>query len=781
MRQHLSHTADILLKNKGEPMNMDEIFLRKLNRKRSLQRNKRFRNISLRRINGIADRRKLGYLLNILEHTGRIISDDILEIALRYLTQPDKRRIVTFCLAKAKRIKLEDTFDDGYKAGRDNIEEMIKDMHRNEYLKRDIFRYIYESLNDFCAEKAGKRTCSLQKKLNEIAKLFGLGEIEKEVLLIAYLSVTDSVVDKMIEDLSPLIDVKRTHRDSINNKILSTLSGIPGNEISRALSGRSALLNSALLNEERNPAVEVIDFLDGTASQAISKKYFTEYSGPSIPLEYHTVHKKQIEIVKALRRHKTPDQGVNILLYGAPGTGKTEFARALGKSINLNVYEIKNIDDEKQKDETAHAMFRYRAFLACRKMINSNEAIIVVDEADAVLNSSPSFFSLAPLAEKGQINKLLDESTAFTVWITNRFDGIDESTRRRFDYSIRFDKLTFLQRKRIWEHSIKKHMPAKCLSVHDITALAEKYEISAGGIDIALRNAARIFRKQKSRKEIITLIEGILDAHLKIIDQQGPAEKNSRVNAPDYSIQGLNIHEDLDRCFSALCQFNKYWNSMDSESSVHNMNMLLYGPPGSGKTEFAKYTARLLHRRLIIKRASDLMSCWVGESEKNTREVFNEARRDKAILFIDEADSFLAGREGAEHSWEISFVNEWLTNMENFRGILICATNFKKIMDSAAIRRFPIKLRFDYLSSEGNLVFYDLFFKKMVTTRCTAIQQMKIRSIEYATPGDFKAVYQKYFFLQNISISHDMLIDSLRNEIAEKNGNVGKKIGFRKE
>ncbi len=80
------------------------------------------------------------------------------------------------------------------------------------------------------------------------------------------------------------------------------------------------------------------------------------------------------------------------------------------------------------------------------------------------------------------------------------------------------------------------------------------------------------------------------------------------------------------------------------------MNLLLYGIPGTGKTEFAKYTARRLRRRLIIRRASDLLSMWVGQSEKLIRESFKEAEHDKAVLFIDEADTFLGSRENAARS-----------------------------------------------------------------------------------------------------------------------------------
>jgi hypothetical protein len=210
------------------------------------------------------------------------------------------------------------------------------------------------------------------------------------------------------------------------------------------------------------------------------------------------------------------------------------------------------------------------------------------------------------------------------------------------------------------------------------------------------------------------------------------------------------------------------------------INILLYGEAGTGKTEFAKFVARKTNRRLIIKRASDLLSCWIGETEKNIREAFIEAQKEKAILFIDEADSFLGCREYATHSWEISGVNEMLGNMETFRGILICATNFKKVVDNAAIRRFNIKLEFDYLTREGIIKFYNLFFKDINQTPLSNCQMERLYNLRCIAPGDFKIVYQKFILFDKNEITHYRLIESLNSELIAKDDKIGRPIGFSK-
>lgn len=92
--------------------------------------------------------------------------------------------------------------------------------------------------------------------------------------------------------------------------------------------------------------------------------------------------------------------------------------------------------------------------------------------------------------------------------------------------------------------------------------------------------------------------------------------------------------------------------------------LCLYGPPGTGKTAFGQWLAETMGVPLLVKRASDLMSMWVGENEKNIAAAFRQAKNDGALLLIDEVDSFLQDRRGAKARWESSLVNEMLTQNE---------------------------------------------------------------------------------------------------------------------
>jgi SpoVK/Ycf46/Vps4 family AAA+-type ATPase len=128
-------------------------------------------------------------------------------------------------------------------------------------------------------------------------------------------------------------------------------------------------------------------------------------------------------------------------------------------------------------------------------------------------------------------------------------------------------------------------------------------------------------------------------------------------------------------------------------------SLCFYGPPGSGKTALAEHLAQALGRPLLVRQASDLLSKYLGETEQNMAAMFREAESEGAVLLLDEADSFLQDRRGAQRSYEVSEVNEMLQGMERFRGIFVCTTNLMDRLDPAALRRFSFKIQFGPLTA----------------------------------------------------------------------------------
>ena len=168
--------------------------------------------------------------------------------------------------------------------------------------------------------------------------------------------------------------------------------------------------------------------------------------------------------------------------------------------------------------------------------------------------------------------------------------------------------------------------------------------------------------------------------------------------------------------------------------------LCFYGAPGTGKTALAEHIARSLDKPLLVKQASDLMSKFVGETEQNMAGMFREAENEKAVLLLDEADSFLQDRRGAQRTYEVTEVNEMLQGMERFNGIFVCTTNLMDRIDQAALRRFTFKIRFKPLTAAQR--------EKMFVTEAlagdaallTGDVRARLAKLEQLCPGDFAAV-----------------------------------------
>ena len=173
---------------------------------------------------------------------------------------------------------------------------------------------------------------------------------------------------------------------------------------------------------------------------------------------------------------------------------------------------------------------------------------------------------------------------------------------------------------------------------------------------------------------------------------------------------------------------------------------------------------------IIKKRASDIKASYVGQTEKNIANAFYEARAKKSVLVFDEADSFLMERTMARHSWEVSSVNEMLTQMENAEFPFICTTNLMTNVDKAALRRFCFKVKYDFLTQNQVVTAFQIFFNQTPNLD-------EIADLTKLTPGDFAAVKKQADILGITDKSE--LLSKLRQEQQVKNLPDNKsKIGF---
>lgn len=183
------------------------------------------------------------------------------------------------------------------------------------------------------------------------------------------------------------------------------------------------------------------------------------------------------------------------------------------------------------------------------------------------------------------------------------------------------------------------------------------------------------------------------------------------VISPSVRLDKIILHPDTYEAISLVChkvkggvsRKLKEWGVQNNKAFNRSATLLLYGPPGTGKTMTAHGMATHLKKELLVFDCSKILGMWVGQSEKNTRMIFDEYRRiskgqrNTPVLLLNEADQFLHKRIEATRSTDHMYnqmQNIFLEQMENFNGVLIATTNLPDSMDSAFSRRFDHKIEF---------------------------------------------------------------------------------------
>jgi len=638
--------------------------------------------------------------------------------------------------------------------------------------KNSISEKAYVILVEFLEEFWNENT-KIEKK---IKKTFKLSDDELTALFFCCLVNLESDFENLVTE--------RNHRKKNQIKFtdnFSKITKLPQSKSIRIFSKSSPLFKFEFIDEDFEPNTQLFDYLTGFSDSPFLSSLYKKCSEKPLPLKAHSIRKNDNEIIKNIVLNND-DKGINILLYGIPGTGKTEYARSLAANLKLNLYEIiSHNNNVKQRNSYNKPINRFTSFYACQNTIPQDKSIILIDEADEMLNgkSAIGIFSFfggnVRNTEKNKINELIDNSNSVSIWVTNHFKNIDDSTRRRFDYSIEFKKFEYKQRLNVWKTAIKKHDLCNCFSKEFTEKIARKFEINAGTIDIVLRNFKRIPVNKRTKDTLNSLIK----PHQKLMSTNN--FKSDLTHVKNYSLKGLNIkgEHSLKDGLEIISEFSSFMKTDGfSNSEINNMNLLLYGPPGTGKTEFVKYMSKKIGRKLILKRGSDFLNKYVGETEQNIKRAFGEAETENAVLFIDEADGLFFDRNNSQRSFETTQVNELLIQMENFKGIFVCSSNFQKNMDAATFRRFNLKFEFDYLTEKGKLNFYKIFLAKYVEKNLTKTDKEVFMGIKGLTPGDFKVVQQKYAFFKKKKLNHQFLIKALGEETSYKQITEDSKIGF---
>jgi transitional endoplasmic reticulum ATPase len=643
------------------------------------------------------------------------------------------------------------------------VDAALRRSHKHEQLAViDLFRGLLQKRMD---QLHYHGTSDIEKNLDTFQQMFDLDELEKELCLFLFVLST-------YEEAESLFEYHLKCSRFVGRNYLATILGSSSPAIGEALNGK--LSKIGILDSNRGHSLSMdagfVNLLHNASDANITTEFFRKVDPDPVPLDAHTADPQAIEHILNLLKEK-PSSSTHVLFFGPPGTGKTSLAYGIGKKLGLPIYLVEHGGKEK-------SWKRQSAFTACVNVASQGEgALIVGDDADNVLGTRNSWFFQGETSDKRWLHDILETPGVRMIWTVNSIAQLEESVARRFSYSLGFKPFSRVQRKRIWETILIDYRLDAFFSTSDIEDLAAKFEVSAGVIEQAAKKAWEI--GSNSKDEVHKAIILSLEAHHRLINGGHKTVVEGKIDSHSFSIEGLNVSGvDLTGLLKELEAFDEYLKTPGNDDAA-SMSLLFYGVSGAGKSHMARFIAQHLGKEVVFKRASDILSKWVGETEQNIRDCFEEAASKDAVLVVDEVDNFIGSRDRVSLSWEVSLVNEFLTSMESHRGIQIYTSNRLMDLDSAALRRFNYKIEFGYLKPDGVVLFYKKILQPLVGTPLESGLTRGLKSVQGLTPGDLKVVKSKFQFKAKDEICHEALIEALQEEARVKRIHAGDKvIGF---
>jgi len=602
-----------------------------------------------------------------------------------------------------------------------------------------------------------------------LVEVLGINAAEREVLEFFILCKYSRMLNDALELTPQNLDMASAC------SILSVILNRPLQAIENALSSDGILINAGLLESDGHPVSlerkfnvpgQLVDKLSVAHSSSLDvlDTFLNRAPESVLVREDFAEHADSFDLVSEYLSAAVRDglSGVNILLYGAPGVGKTQIVRCICNTLRIDLFEVP--DQDKEGGVYAPAE-RLSAYLFSQKLLeNKSDTAILFDEMEDVFPQPDFFDSMRPrrMRTKGRkswINRLLETNKRPAFWVGNNIDHLDLAYLRRFDLVLEIPKPSQSMRKRI----LNKFLAEKGIETNGwIGRVPDSPHLTPGLIEKSVRVIQAINPGEAGAAQLYKRLTGNV---LKAMGYQAPTvpDKESVIS---YDPEVINIDVDPTTLTRGI-------------SDMQDARILFYGAPGTGKTELARHLAKSLEKPLIVRKPSDLLDKFLGGTEKNLAAVFEEAEQEGAVLLLDEVDSFLMTRAAAHRSWEITQVNELLVQIEAFKGVLIACTNAMSLLDEAAMRRFDVKVRFECMSASQVRKLFCQVLNQLGSEACetNSLIERRLGRLDSLTPGDFHAVIRR-LRITGLELSPQSLCAALEQESSKKAENKGRGIGF---
>ncbi|MHA2035658.1 MAG: CDC48 family AAA ATPase [Promethearchaeota archaeon] len=716
------------------------------------------------------------------------------------------------------------------------------------YIDQDIMFDLGLSTGDIIEIRGKKKTTgiavsSANDRGKGIIRLDGLQRLNAGATIGEYVSLQLAKVYPAIEIVltptRPNIDLKR-QADAIKSKLIDKPVVIgdvvdvlgtfvqrddgenPMSEIMKMfqLSGRkrTTLGTLRLIVENLKPSDKVVKITRDTLIKVNKRVAVLNVSGGVVTYDDVGGLTDEIQRIREMvelplkhpelfhRLNIDPPKGV--LFHGPSGTGKTLMAKAVSQESNANFITINGPEIMSKFYGASEGRLRE----IFREAEDNSPSIIFIDEIDSI---APKRMDTSGEVERRVVSQLLSlmdglrgRGEIICVGATNRINAIDEALRRpgRFDREIEFGVPNVKGRKEIFQ------IHTRGMPLEEDVDLDSYSEITHGfvGADImAICREAAMFslRRVLPKINLDEPIPGEIIQELNIKDEdfvkainmvEPSAMREVLVEIPDTSWEDVGGLEDIKQELQEAVEWPLKYPKLYERAGIRPLNgILLFGPPGCGKTLLAKAIATESQSNFIAIKGPEIYSKWVGESERAVREIFRKARQAApSILYFDEIDAISSGRGANESTHTFaSIVNQILVEMdgiENRKGIVIIAsTNRPDIVDPAFLRpgRFDRLIFVKDPDYEARLKILQVHTKNMPLAEDVSLKNIAQNTVGYSgadlenvcREAGMEAIREKMEDLEKIENKHfefalDKIKSTLPKEIVDRYENIAKQI-----
>jgi len=568
---------------------------------------------------------------------------------------------------------------------------------------KNIERCLNELSVDIDRRVASSINAGISLPLVELARIFGLSSVEIHALTVCL----GPEIDRRYERLYGYLHDDLSRRRPSIGLILDFCSREPGDAIRlrQIFAPQATLIKYQLLHimEETpggNPFMSQMIRIDSRiASYLLGERsfdhriqdkiaWFAPDPGSSVPVDIHGPLVAQlVTAVEGGLGKEGMDKKPVFYLYGRPRSGKRSLVREICRRLQLPLLAV----DAEQIAASATG-FDEGMFLALRENL-LYQSVLYIQHLDRVLEQNHDHLRLMSLMNHVR-------SMGGVTFLSGEKPWLWQVAHDRILFlpvELRFPE--YVEQVELWKNALQGHSD---MDEKDLLRIVSKYPSSHGQIKDAVMLA----------KTHAALRDGSGTVTQTDIDQGCRAQSMPDLGRLARKVEAKHTWEDLILPSLQLSQFREICNHVHYRSVVYGawgfgrklslgkgLNALFYGTPGTGKTMAAEVIASELHLDLYKIDLSQVVSKYIGETEKNLHQIFQEAQTSHAILFFDEADALLGKRSDVKDAHdryanlEISYL---LQKMEEYEGITILATNLRQNMDEAFTRRIRFIVEFPF-------------------------------------------------------------------------------------